>query len=231
MSLARDFRRIDPSSAAILLIEAGPCLLSGFPTDLQTYAEAALRRAGVTVHLNATVQSMEPGVVVANGEKIMASTIIWGAGVRAAPGASWIGAETDRNGRIKVGADLAAPGENGIYIVGDLASLKQDGQPLPALAQVAKQQGSYLGRMLRLKFERGGASGEFHYRSRGDTATIGRHAAVFVIGRVRLKGRVAWLLWAFVHIYLLIGAEKRALVATQWVWRYITNQRGARIID
>jgi NADH dehydrogenase len=215
-SLAKDFRRIDPSSALVVLVEAGPKLLSAFPDPLPDYALRRLRRIGVDVRLNTMVERIGPGVVTASGVEIPASTIIWGAGIRASAGANWLGVEPDRIGRIPVA----------------LAHFEQDGAPLPALAQVARQQGEHLGRELRRTLAAGGGGVKpFRYRTRGDTAVIGRHAAVYTYKRWRMRGPLAWLLWAIVHVFLLIGVDKRILVATEWAWRYFTYERGARLID
>lgn len=231
-TLAKDFRRIDPRSAEVQLIEAGPRLLAAFPEELSVYALKALDALNVTVRLNTQVQSIDAEGLTANGERLQAATVVWGAGIRAAPAAGWLGLIPDRLGRIAVSPDLSVPGCERVYALGDVAFLEQDGAPLPALAQVARQQGEHLGKALRAL--RPGMTQHmppFKYRSRGDTAVIGRHSAVFVIGRWRLKKGPAWLMWALVHIYLLIGFDKRVLVATQWVWRYITSERGARLID
>ena len=231
-TLANDFRRIDPRWARVILIEAGPTLLAAFPGDLPAYAARALTKIGVEVRLNTRVENIEAGAVTADGERIAASTIVWGAGIQAEPSAAWLGAETGRMGRIKVGADLAVPGFPGVYALGDVSGLEQDGVVLPALAQVAKQQGIHLGRALRrLKRDRALRVRPFRYRSRGDTAIIGRSSAVFVVGPLRLKKTPAWMMWAIVHVYLLIGFDKRVSVATQWAWRYLTSERGARLID
>jgi NADH dehydrogenase len=231
-TLAKDFRRNDPKSAEVQLIEAGPKLLTAFPGVLPAYALKALEGLNVKVRLNTQVQAIDAEGLVANGERLEAATVVWGAGIRAAPGAAWLGLTPDRLGRIAVAPDLSVPGCDRVYALGDLALLEQDGAPLPALAQVAKQQGEHLGKALRsLKPGAAPRMPPFRYRSRGDTAVIGRHSAVFVIGRGRLKKGPAWFMWALVHIYLLIGFDKRVLVATQWVWRYLTSERGARLID
>lgn len=235
-TLAHDFRRIDPRAARVILIEAGPSLLTAFPEQLQRYAHRALTRIGVEVRLGVKVEDIQPGAVIASGERIETANVVWGAGIRAAEGAAWLGAAPDRLGRIPVGPDLSVPGCERIFALGDLARLDQDGAPLPALAQVAAQQGAWLARRLRacstaaLKAGRPDL-GRFRYASRGDTAVIGRSSAVFVIGPWRLKGFLAWVLWGFVHIYLLIGFDHRLSVAGQWVWRYLTGERGARLID
>jgi NADH dehydrogenase len=231
-SLRRDFRHIDPAMARILLVEAGPRLLASFPTQLADHAKTALGRLGVTVLLNTPVEKIEPGEVTMGGRIQRAGCIIWGAGVRASPAAEWLGIESDRSGRISVGSDLSVPGHAGVYVIGDLArTAGADGQPLPALAQVAHQQGGYLGRALAQNLKNGTPMPPFRFHNRGNTAIIGRNAAVFDFGRFRLKGRVGWLLWAIVHIYLLTGFDKRLLVATQWLWRYLTYQTGARLIS
>ena len=220
-------RRIDPTKARVILVEAGPRLLGAFPPRLGAYAARALQRLGVEVRLNTAVQQIDADGVRLPDERIDAGNVIWGAGVRAASGAGWLGGTSDRAGRIPVDASMAVPGHDGIYALGDVALFTQGGAPLPALAQVAQQQGSHLGRQLRGV----GRPAPFRYRSRGDTAVIGRHAAVYTYGRFNLTGRVAWLLWAFVHVYLLIGFQRRTLVMVQWVWRYFTYERGARLID
>ena len=226
-TLRGEFRRIDPTQARVILVEAGPRLLGAFPEALGAYAARALRHLGVEVRLNTAVERIEPGSVQLAGERLDVATVIWGAGVRAAPGANWLGGTGDRAGRVPVDAALAVVGHDEIYALGDVALFEQDGRPLPALAQVAQQQGRHLGRELRGT----GRPAPFHYRSRGDTAVIGRYAAVYTYGRFNLTGRLAWLLWAIVHVYLLIGFQRRALVMMQWVWRYLTFERGARLID
>jgi NADH:quinone reductase (non-electrogenic) len=230
-SLARDFRHIDPSKARILLVEAGPRLLPTFPETLSDYARTALERLGVTVSTGARVQAIAEDSVNIDGSIQPAGTIIWGAGVRASPAAAYLGLPLDRAGRVTVGTDLAVPDRDGVYVIGDSAAVPDaDGNPLPALAQVANQQGWHLGRAIRRNLRDGRPLPPFRYRSRGDTAIVGRNAAVFELGGFRLKGRIGWMLWALVHIYLLTGFENRSLVAVHWFWMYLTYQRGARLI-
>jgi NADH dehydrogenase len=157
--------------------------------------------------------------------------VIWGAGIEAAPGVKMLGAPLDRAGRVSVGPDLSVPGLPGVYVLGDSAvAADEDGTPLPALAQVAAQQGEYLGRRLAAE-ARGRPLGKpFRFRNRGNTAIVGRHAAVFDFGRWQLKGRFAWFLWALVHVYLLVGFENRLQVVGHWLWSYLTYERGARLI-
>lgn len=230
-ALARDFRRIDPRSARILLVEAGPRLLSSFPEELSRYARSALGRLGVTVMTGQAVEKIEEGGVTIGGSFIPAGTMVWGAGVTASPAGRWLGAETDRAGRIRVDPDLSVPGLKGVYALGDTAlGAGDDGKPLPGLAQVAKQQGQHLGAALAANILRGEPMRPFRFRNRGNTAIVGRSAAVFDFGTRRLKGWFAWILWAVVHVYLLVGFEKRLLVSLQWLWRYLTYERGARLI-
>ena len=226
-TLRGDFRRIDPTKARVILVEAGPRLLGAFPEVLSAYAYRALVRLGVEVRLNTTVQQIDAKGVQLADKRIEAANVIWGAGVRAAAGAAWFGGTENRTGRIPVDGNMAIIGQTNIYALGDVALFLQNGKPLPALAQVAQQQGYHLGRALRHP----GAPAPFQYRSNGDTAVIGRHAAVYSFGHLNLTGRVAWLLWAVAHVYLLIGFQKRTLVMVQWVWRYFTFERGARLID
>lgn len=233
-ALRRDFRAIDPGLVRIVLVEAGPRLLAAFPEDLAQAAARGLERLGVESRTGVSVREISAsGVDLADGGRIDAATVVWGAGTRAAPAAAWLpGIEMAAGGRLPVEPDLRLRGHDDIYALGDLAScLGEDGKPLPALAQVAKQQGEYLGRVLSKPLTTGQAAGPFVFRNRGNAAIIGRNAAIFDFGKGRtLTGRPAWMLWALVHIYLLNGLERRFLVAAQWLVRYVTRQRGARLI-
>ncbi len=233
-ALARDFRRIDPRRARILLVEAGPRLLPAFPEALASYAQAAIERLGVTVMTGQAVEAMAPGRVTVGGTGIEAGTILWAAGVQASAGGQWLGVALAKDGRVPVEHDLSVKGLDGVYVLGDTAlAVGADGAPLPALAQVAAQQGAYLGKALAANL----ASRTplpplppFRFQNRGNTAIVGRNAAVFDFGWVQLKGRLAWMLWALVHIYLLVGFENRLRVSLEWFWRYITYESGARLI-
>jgi NADH:quinone reductase (non-electrogenic) len=230
-ALARDFRHIDPRRARIFLIEAGPRLLASFPQSLADYAEKELTKLGVTVMLGQSVEDLTAEGAIVGGRMIKAATMIWGAGIQAAPGVKMLGVPLERAGRVAVGADLSVPGLPGVYVVGDSALLLDErGQPFPALAQVAAQQGDYVGRSLVAQARGKPFSKPFHYHDRGNTAIIGRNAAVFDFGRWHLKGRLGWFLWAFVHIYLLVGFENRLQVVVHWLWSYLTYERGARLI-
>ncbi len=230
-ALARDFRHIDPRQARILLVEAGPRLLSSFPQPLAEYAQRALEKLGVTVMLGQPVENIGAEGAMVGGKVISAGTVIWGAGIEAAPGVKMLGLPLDRAGRVSVGPDLSVPGLPGVYVLGDSAvALDEDGKPLPALAQVAAQQGEYLGRLLAAEARGRSLDKPFRFRNRGNTAIVGRNAAVFDFGKWQLKGRFAWFLWALVHVYLLVGFENRLQVVGHWLWSYLTYERGARLI-
>jgi NADH:ubiquinone reductase (H+-translocating) len=229
-TLARDFRAIDPGATRITLVEAGPRLLSGFSEDISDYARQRLERLGVSVRTGEAVEDVGPRAVTIGGEALPVGLVIWAAGVSASPLAAQLG-PTDRAGRIAVDACLAVPGQEGVFALGDLASFRgEDGKPLPGLAQVAKQQGIHLGRALAAHLARGEPLTPFRYASRGNTAIVGRHAAVFERNGREVKGWPAWLAWAVIHVYLLVGFQHRFLVSMQWLWRYLTYDRGARLI-
>jgi NADH dehydrogenase len=229
-TLQGEFRNINPRSARVILVEGGERLLGQFPEELAQYAQRTLEQLGVEIWLKRRVTGMDEEGVQVDGEAVPAGTIVWGAGVTATPAAQWLGISADRGGRIPVNPDLSVPGFAGVYAMGDITAFTQDGKPLPGLAQVAKQQGRHLGTALRSATDPGQKLPPFRFHDRGNTAVIGRHAAVFDFGRHRMKGGLAWLLWAIVHVYLLVNAEKRALVSLQWLWRYITKARGVRLI-
>ncbi|MCT7374093.1 NAD(P)/FAD-dependent oxidoreductase [Chelativorans salis] len=230
-TLARDFRNIRPESARIILVEAGPRLLPAFSEKLSEYAAERLQRLGVKILTNKAVDHLSDGELGIAGERIGVGLVLWAAGVAASPLAREVGVETDWLGRLIVDDTLRVRGEENIFALGDVAHFADaDGRPLPGLAQVAKQQGMHLGHSLARHLTHGDALVPFTYRSRGNTAIIGRHAAVFEQGRFKVKGWIAWLAWAIIHIYLLIGFQSRVLVSVQWLWRYATYDRGARLI-
>lgn len=230
-ALARDFRNISPGAASIVLVEAGPRLLGGFSEDLSAYARARLERLGVTVRTGQAVEHVGPTKITVSGRDMPVGLVIWAAGVSASPLGRQLGVETDRAGRVPVEPTLEVRGLDQVYALGDIASqIAEDGRPLPGLAQVAKQQGIHLGRALAAHLTKGEALTPFRYESRGNTAIVGRHAAVFEHGGFKIKGWLAWLAWAVIHVYLLVGFQHRFLVSMQWLWRYLTYERGARII-
>lgn len=229
-TLRRDFRRIDPTSARVIVVDAEPRLLSTFPEELSRKAEAALRRLGVEVHCNSKVQEVrEKRVLLANCE-IAAHTIVWAAGNMASPLAGKLGVPLDRSGRVLVNADLSLPGHPEVFAVGDLANFShQTGRPLPGVSPVAIQEGRHAA-MNILRLIEGSLSEPFHYVDRGSMATIGRNAAVAEIGSLRFNGWLAWMAWLLVHLIFLVGFQNRVQVFLQWVWAYFTFQKGARLI-
>jgi NADH dehydrogenase len=230
-ALPRDFSRIDPRTARVVLIEAGERLLAAFPPRLADYAARTLEKMGVEVKTATPVTVCdERGVDTAAG-RIDAGTVVWAAGVRGSEAAAWLGADHDRAGRVRVEADLTAPGLPDVFVIGDTATvLGPGGRAVPGLAAAAKQMGRYVGGVIAAR-ARGETPGTpFRYRNYGDLATIGRKAAVVDLGRVRLTGLLGWLFWSAIHIYFLIGMRRRFVVALNWLWRYMTFQRGARLI-
>jgi len=229
-SLARDFRHIDTRDARVILIEAGTQLLSAFPDRLSQQALRDLKRLGVDVRFGQPVTAIASDAVTVGDETIPANTIIWAAGVQSSPLGRSLGVELDRAGRVLVNPDLSVPGHPEIFVIGDMASLKDArGRPLPGVAQVAMQQGAWAAANIVSAIE-GKPGRPFRYRDLGNMATIGRNSAVADIRGLRLTGFVAWLAWAVVHILNLIGFRNRVLVGLQWLWSYITLQRGARLI-
>ena len=230
-ALAKDFRNIDPRAARIILVEAGPRLLPSFPEDLSDDAKRRVEQLGVEVRLGAPITAIDSSGVMIGAARIEARTVIWAAGVAASPAGLWIGAECDRVGRIKVDPHLSVPGHPEIFAIGDTAlALDVAGKPLPGIAPVAKQQGRYVGGLIKARSIGTERARPFHYRSYGNLATIGRKAAVIDFGWIHLRGLVAWMIWSVVHIYFLIGFRNRTMVALDWLWAYFTFQRGARLV-
>jgi NADH dehydrogenase len=229
-ALAKDLRSIDPRCARIILVEAAQRLLTPFDPSLSEEAKRSLEQLGVEVKLNSAVTALDCDGVSIGEERIAARTVIWGAGVMASPAARWLNVEADRAGRVKVAPDLSAPGHPDIFVIGDTAAaMGTDGKPLPGVAPVAKQQGQYVAALL-ISREESRSVPAFRYRDFGALATIGRKRAVVQMGRLKLKGFIAWLLWSVAHIYFLIGFRNRFAVATNWLWNYVTFQRGTRLI-
>ncbi|TML51174.1 MAG: NAD(P)/FAD-dependent oxidoreductase, partial [Actinobacteria bacterium] len=229
-TIARDFRLIDPTKARIILLEGGPRILPTFPEPLSRSAADALRRIGVEVDTHAVVTRVTADAVWLGGEQIRTRTVLWAAGVAAAPLARTLGAPLDHAGRVLVERDLSVPGHPEAFAIGDLcAFLHQTGAPLPGVAPVAIQQGRAVADNV-LRRLRGQPTRSFRYRDKGSMATIGRAAAVAVVGRFRLSGLLAWLAWLLVHIMFLIGFRNRLLVLFEWAWAYVTWHRGARLI-
>ena len=230
-ALAVDFRDIDPRQTRVILIEAGSNILPSFPERLSRYAQRALTRLGVEVLVEHEVTDCNATGVTAKGTTIEAATIIWAAGVAASPAARWLDVAADKAGRVAVTPTLSAPGYDDVFVIGDTAKVEDGrGGLLPGIAPVAKQQGAYVARAITARIEARPNPALFRYRNRGKLATIGRRAAVIEFGPIQLSGRIAWWLWGLAHIYFLISLRNRLIVAIQWLWSYLTFERGARLI-
>ena len=230
-TLARDYRHIDPTSTRVVVCEAGPRLLASFPERLSAYADAKLKSLGVEVHTGETVDDVRDDGITAAGQSIAAANVFWCAGTEATPAARWTNAETGRHGLIKVNADCSVVGHDDIFAIGDVAEMAgADGKPLPALAPVAKQQGHYLGQMIRARIEHRAPPKPFRYRDYGQLAVLGRSAAVADFGWLRMTGVLAWMLWSAVHLFLLLGARNKMVVYLNWIWAWLTYGSGARLM-
>ncbi len=230
-SIVRDFRHINSATARILLVEAGPRLLAAFPDKLARRARCELEHVGVEVRTGTAVEQADADGVVIAGERVAAQTVIWAAGVKASPAGTWLHAETDRTGRVLVERDLTLPGHPEIFVIGDTASVTERGKPLPGVAPVAMQQGRFVARVIRRRIAGVKERVPFHYRDKGNLATVGRSFAIADLGIIKLSGFIAWVTWLVVHIFYLIGFRNRLLVMIQWAWAYLTYQRGARLIS
>ena len=228
-TLAADFRRIDPRSAKIVLVEAGPRVLAAFEEPQSSYALRSLAKLGVEVRVNAAVTACDETGVSIGAERLDAATVIWAAGVAASPAGRWLGAPTDRAGRVLVEPDLSTGGN--VFVVGDAASVTlPDGRRVPGVAPAAKQQGRYVATVIAARIAGRAAPAPFAYRDPGNLATIGRKCAVIEFPFVTLRGFVAWWVWGIAHIYFLVGVPSPVLVSFRWLWEYLTYGRGARLI-
>ena len=228
--MARDFRDIDTRDTRTILVEAGPRLLPAFPASLAAKAERSLERLCVEVRTGEAVTRLEEGAVWLGRDRVASGTVIWAAGVAPSPLARSLGVPLDRAGRVVVNADLSVPGHPEAFVIGDLAACADEaGKPLPGLAPVAIQAGEHAARNVA-RAVRGEAALPFRYRDKGTMATIGRNAAVVDLGRLRIWGYPAWLMWCFIHILWLIGFRNRFLVMIEWAWAYLRFERSARLI-
>jgi NADH dehydrogenase len=233
--LTKEFRRIDPSKAKIILIEAGHSVLSHLPPDLSESAARQLKNLGVQVRTSTMVKNIRKGELeLAGGEIIRAENILWAAGVSAVPLTQKVGVELDRAGRVKVNGDLSLPGHPEVFAIGDMALvLREDGKPVPGVSPAAMQMARHVARIIRDELDSGGASTlrpGFKYWDRGTMATIGRSAAVAWIGKLHFSGFLAWLTWLLVHLIFLIGFRNKLAVLFQWTHSYLTYKRSARLI-
>ena len=228
-TLPREFRRADVRSARVHLVEAGPRVLAAMPPDLSEKTRRQLQRLGVEVHTGNAVTAIDADGVTMGDQRIESRTVLWAAGVAASPLGQQLGVATDRAGRVPVAPDLSLPGHPEVFVLGDLASVQQDGQPVPGVAPAAKQMGAHVAAVIRARL-RGETPKAFRYRDYGNLATIGRMAAVVHYGRLKLSGLLAWWFWLVAHLFFLIGFRNRIIVLVNWGWSYWTYQRHARII-
>jgi len=231
-ALIHDFRSIDTREVRVVLVEGADRVLGAFPPSLSAFALKELQKKGVEVRLNTKVIGCDAdGLSLGDDERLHAATVLWAAGVAASPAARWLSVPADRAGRVQVMPDLSAPGQDQVFIVGDTAALMQkNGKPVPGVAPAAKQQGQYVARLIGNVLRGKPRPAPFQYRDFGNLATIGRHSAVIDFGFLQIKGLVAWWLWGIAHVYFLIGARNRMLVATQWFFNYLSYSRAARLI-
>jgi NADH dehydrogenase len=229
-TLRRDFRRIDPREARILLSEAAPRILLSFPEQLARRAQQRLETLGVEVRTGKPVERIDGHGVIVGGERIGSRTVIWTAGVEASPAGRWLDTPTDAAGRVRVAADCGVPGRSGVFVIGDTASFEQDGETLPGVAQVALQQGRYVAAVIVSRVQGGPVPPPFRYRNLGNLAIVGRGFALMDSNGRRMAGYTAWLIWALVHIAQLAAFMNRLRVMVQWGWAYFTRQHGSRLI-
>lgn len=229
-TLRKQFRRIDPHSAKVILIEAGPRVLAQFDEKLSRKAQQQLEKLGVQVWTGKPVTGIDASGIALADSRLATRTVLWAAGVAASPLGKQLGVPTDRAGRVLVEPDLSIPGHPEVFVAGDLASLQQNGKPLPGVAPTAKQMGSHVAAMLRERLAGKPGKRPFRYRDYGALATIGRHAAVVDLRGWRFSGFFAWVFWLAAHIFFLIGFRNRFIVLTDWFWAYLTHQRSARIV-
>jgi NADH dehydrogenase len=229
--MKQEFRNFRPEGTRVLLVEAGPRILAAFPESLSMVAKQALEQLGVEVRTNTRVEQISGNKIVMNGETMTAATTIWAAGVQASRAGEWLGVETDRAGRVPVNRFLQIESLPNVYVIGDTAlALDEDGHPLPGVAQVALQSGAYVAKRILGEIHKTTNEKPFHYFDKGTLATIGRAFAVAQIGKAKIAGFAAWIVWVFVHIMYLIGFRNRVLVMIEWAWAYLAYQRGVRLI-
>ncbi|WP_435009593.1 NAD(P)/FAD-dependent oxidoreductase [Tundrisphaera lichenicola] len=227
--LTGEFRNFNPARSRVILVEAGPRVLSTYAEDLSESARKQLEGLGVEVRTGLKVTGIDEHGVSTETGRIEARTVLWGAGVQGSPLARTLGVPLDRAGRVLVEPDLSIPGAPEVFVIGDLAAIEQDGKPVPGVAPAAMQGGQYVARMIKATLK-GKPRKPFHYLDKGSLATIGRHAAVAQIGKIHLSGFVAWLAWSLIHVFFLIGFRNRVLVMLEWGWLYLFHDRGSRLI-
>ena len=229
-SLRSEFRRIDPTSARIVLVDMANRVLGAFSEDLSRGAQDRLEKLGVEVRLGRGVDEIDADGVTVGGERIPSKTVIWTAGVAPSPVGKWLNVETDRAGRVRIQQDLTVLEHPEIFVVGDTATINQNGKPLAGVAQVAMQQGRYAGALIHRRVTGKSVVRPFRYFDKGTMAVVGQGYGVLQSGKLRLKGSLAWLAWATVHILFLAQPGLRLSVFVQWAWTYLTRQRGSQLI-
>src|ERR1700683_1882595 len=228
--LQAEFRRINLAATRIVLVDMAPRVLGTFVSELSEAAKRRLENLGVEVRVGHSVDRIDADGVVIGGVRTASKVVIWTAGVAPSPAGKWLNVETDRAGRVRIQDDLTVPGHPDIYVLGDTASLDQEGRPLPGVAQVAIQQGRYAGKLIHSRITGNTPPGPFSYFDRGSMAVVGKGFAVLQTGKVHVSGFGAWLAWAAVHLQFLATSSLRLSVFLQWIWTYVTGQRGSRLI-
>jgi NADH:ubiquinone reductase (H+-translocating) len=230
-TLRSNFRRIDPAKSSIVLIEGGNRILPSFAETLSEKAARRLDKLGIKVLTGVKVEQVDEQGIIAGGERIASATVLWTAGVAPSPIVKMLGAKTDRAGRGSVGPFMNVQDAPGVFVVGDTASVIQDGRPLPGVAQAAIQQGRYVGRLISEQFKGREPKRPFRYLDKGNMAVVGKNFAVLEAGRFRMSGYVTWMIWVFIHVMSLPQLQNRLRVQTQWLWSYFTGQRSSRLIS
>ena len=230
VTLATEFRRVNPNSARIVLVEGSPRLLASFHEDLSRAAQKHLESLGVEVFTGQHVTEIDAHGVKFGDQRIASRTVIWTAGVKPSPAATWLNAAADKAGRVMVQSNCSVPGCDGVFAIGDTAHFDANGKPLPGVAQVALQQGSYVGSVIAARVGGWNAPKPFRYFDKGNMAVVGRNFAVLEVGRLRMAGVLAWFAWAMIHVLYLGAVGNRLVVMAQWGWTYLSNQRGSRVI-
>lgn len=229
-TLRRDFRRIDPATARIVLVDMGSRPLATFSQKLSEAATRRLASLGVEVLLGSPVQKIDKDGVIIGNTRVWAKTVVWTAGVAPSPAGKWLGAAVDHAGRVQVQSDLTVPSHPDVFVIGDTAALEQNGRQLPGVAQVAMQQGRYAAKSILRRITGQPALPPFHYFDKGNLAVVGKNFAVLQSAGIELSGFPAWLVWALVHMQFLAEASLRFSVFLQWTWTYFTGKRAARLI-
>jgi NADH dehydrogenase FAD-containing subunit len=229
-TLASEFRRINPADARIILIEGSPRVLGAFHPELSAAAQKRLEDLGVEVRTGVHVTKIDATGVMIGDERIGSRTVIWTAGVKPSAASRWLDVPADKAGRVLVQPDCSVPNREGVFVIGDTAQYLANGKPLPGVAQVALQQGKYVAAVIAARVQGRKGPKPFKYFDKGNMAVVGRNFAVLEAGKIRMAGFLAWLAWAVIHVLFLATFGNRLVVVSQWMWTYVTQQRGSRLI-